>query len=133
MVRLFCDSLSQQNSIKGKSGEINAFVSIIHDQLRQSPGSCGRQTASVTSKAAGEPHVAHVRMWTNDRTAVKIVVIIVYRLTLHHGRFIEPEKTQLTKLYFRLNQPFKSVLQDGEDLVLPVVWVNIAVDVERNV
>ena len=25
------------------------------------------------------------------------------------------------------------VEQDGENLVLPVVWVNIAVDVERNV
>ena len=98
MARLFCDSLSQQNSIKGKSGEINAFISIIHDQLRQSPGSGGRKTASVTSKATGEPHVAHVRMGTNDRTAVKIVVIIVYWLTLHYGRFIEPDETQLTQI-----------------------------------
>ena len=98
MPRLFCDSLSQQNSIKGKSGEINVFVSVIHDQLRQTPGSGGCETATVTSKPAGEPHVAHVGMRSNDRTAVEIVVIIVDRLTLHHGGFIKPEETQLTEL-----------------------------------
>ena len=98
MSRLFCDSLSQQNSIKGKSGEINGIVSVINDQLRQAPGSRGCETASVTSKPAGEPHVAHVGMWSDDRTAVKIVVIVVDRLTLHDGGIIKPEETLLTQL-----------------------------------
>ena len=135
MVRLFCDSLSQQNSVKGKSGEINALVSVIHDHLRQSSASRGRQKASVTSKATGEPHVGHVRMRPNDRTAVKVIVVVVYGLTVHHGGFFKPEETPLDQLLILrgLNQPFKSVLQDGEYLVFPVVGVDIAVYVERNV
>ena len=32
-----------------------------------------------------------------------------------------------------LNQPFKSVLQDGQNVVLPVVRVNITVYIERNI
>ena len=72
------------------------MVAIVIDQLGQGSARGRGEAAAVTSEAARHPHVAHVGMRTDDRGAVKIIDIIVHRITVNKYGIVKPATEKLT-------------------------------------
>ena len=70
------------------------MVAIVIDQLGQGSARGRGEAAAVTSEAARHPHVAHVGMRPDDRGAVKIIDIIVHRITVNKYGIVKPAKEE---------------------------------------
>ena len=68
------------------------MVSVIIEKLGDGPPRGRGETAPVGPEATGHVHVRHVGVGANDRTAVKMVHIVVNWIAVNNNGFVKPEK-----------------------------------------
>ena len=70
------------------------MITIVINQFSQSPAHSGGQGSSITSKSTSHPHVAHIGVRSNDGATIKVVHIVVNRLTVNDSGMVKPENNK---------------------------------------
>ena len=71
------------------------MVAVVVDQLGQGAARGRGEAAAVSSEATRHPHVAHVGMRPDNGGAVKIIDIVVHRITVNKYGIVKPAKDKI--------------------------------------